>query len=272
MNQYPEKKEKLERVMEQYLQQDAAIAFSGGVDSSLLLKLGMKYAHVHHTKIYAVTVQTELYPSEDVEVAKRVAIEAGAEHIVLRFNELEHEEIRHNPVDRCYCCKKILFTMIQEAAAQRKITTVMDGTNADDINQYRPGLRAIRELGIQSPILEAGLTKAEVRRLAEEYGISVSDRPSAPCLATRFPYGDLLSQEKLSLVDQGEQYLRELGIYNVRIRVHGELARIEVDIDSLPIILKHRQQIISQLKQLGYTYITLDMEGFRSGSMDVGLQ
>ena len=146
--------------------------------------------------------------------------------------------------------------------------TILEGTNADDLLQYRPGLRALQELEIKSPLKEAGLTKDEVRKLSKEYGISVADRPSSPCLATRFPYGDKLTIEKLNQVEQGEIYLKSLGLYNVRLRIHGTIARIEVDTADIEKLLNHREQIIHHLKSLGYGYITLDLEGFRSGSMD----
>ena len=147
-------------------------------------------------------------------------------------------------------------------------SVVLEGTNADDLSEYRPGLKAIRELGIKSPLMEAGLTKEEVRRLAGEYGISVARRPSSPCLATRFPYWEELTYEKLRQVEKGENYLKTLGLYNVRLRVHGRIVRIEADAEQMGRLVERREEIVGFLKELGYGYITLDLEGFRSGSMD----
>lgn len=145
---------------------------------------------------------------------------------------------------------------------------IMDGTNEDDLHVYRPGLRALKELGIISPLAEEKVTKAEVRELAEEYGLSVASKPAMPCLATRFPYGTDLTYEKLEKVEKGEAFIRKLGLYNLRLRVHGGIARVEVDEQEIAKILQHREEIVRYLRQLGYSYITLDLEGFRSGSMD----
>ena len=147
----------------------------------------------------------------------------------------------------------------------------MEGTNQDDLKVYRPGIRAVKELNIASPLAEAGLTKEEVRRLASEYGLSVSRKPAAPCLATRFPYGTRLSDEEMRRVERGERMLKEQGFYNVRIRVHGEIARLEVDSRDLPMLVEKRESVADRLKELGYTYVTADLEGFRSGSMDVNV-
>ncbi|MDD2981028.1 MAG: ATP-dependent sacrificial sulfur transferase LarE [Hespellia sp.] len=272
MNTYQEKCKKLNEIMAEYARADVAVAFSGGADSSLLLKLAAEQAKEHGTKVTAITANTELHPSGDLEVARKVAQETGANHFILEVKELEQADIRHNPVNRCYRCKTFLFRSVIDMAERYHAKVVMDGTNCDDLLMYRPGLKAVEELGVKSPLREAGFTKADVRALAAEYGISVADRPSAPCLATRFPYGDLLTMERMRTVDQGENYLKTIGLYNVRIRVHGEIARIEVDAEYMEKIIRHKSDITEYLKNLGYKYVTLDLEGFRSGSMDVGLE
>jgi uncharacterized protein len=264
---YEAKCRHLHRIMEEYGKNNVAVAFSGGADSSLLLKLAVMHSGAN-TQVLAITAATELHPSKDEEIARKVAGEAGAAHAVLRVQELENAGIAGNPVDRCYRCKKYLFEKIRKKAEEMDAAVVLEGTNADDLKEYRPGLKAVKELGIKSPLMEAGFTKEEVRRLAKEQGISVADRPSAPCLATRFPYGEELTMEKIKIVEQGENYLKTLGLYNVRLRVHGGIARIETDGNSMSRLAERRAELVPYLKGLGYAYITLDLEGFRSGSMD----
>lgn len=263
-----EKYGRLYELMEEYTRDNVAVAFSGGVDSSLLLKLAVVCARERKSRVIAVTAATELHPSRDEAIAGKVALETGAEHRVLRVQELEQAGVAGNPVDRCYRCKRYLFERIRQEAEAMGASVVLEGTNADDLSEYRPGLKAIRELGIKSPLMEAGLTKEEVRRLAGEYGISVARRPSSPCLATRFPYGEELTYEKLRQVEKGENYLKTLGLYNVRLRVHGRIVRIEADAEQMGRLVERREEIVGFLKKLGYGYITLDLEGFRSGSMD----
>lgn len=268
-NSYSEKCTVLRQLMQTYAKGNVMVAFSGGVDSSLLLKMAGMYAEEQGKKVYAVTADTELHALQDMQIAKQITEELGAVHIVLELQELEQADIRNNPLDRCYRCKKYLFGKIKEKAEELQALTVLEGTNADDMLVYRPGIRAVEELGIKSPLREAGFAKEEVRRLAKEYGISAADRPSAPCLATRFPYGEFLDRQKLARVEQGEQFLRSMGFYNVRLRVHGDIARIEVDDIDMNQLLGNRKDIINYLKALGYQYITMDLEGFRSGSMDI---
>lgn len=271
MEQYREKCNRLICILDNMTRKDTAVAFSGGVDSSLLLKLACLGAKKHKTTVYAIAAHTKLHPAKDLEIAKKVAGESGAIFIVLSLQELKQADIVNNPVDRCYRCKRFLFKEIRKRAGELGAEILMEGTNLDDTRVYRPGLKAIEELGVKSPLKEAGFTKEEVRNLAAEYGVSVADRPSTPCLATRFPYGTHLNIEEMKKVEQGETFLRELGLYNVRLRIHGKTARIEVDEKDMPRLLESRREVVKFLKGLGYWYITLDMEGFRSGSMDIGI-
>lgn len=268
MGNYLEKVENLKKEMRRYAREDVMVAFSGGVDSSLLLKLACEAAGESGSIVYAATVQTRLHPSGELKEAKRICREIGARHIVLRVDELAEAGIMDNPADRCYLCKKHLFQKMLEQAAALEVNTVLEGTNEDDLHVYRPGLRALKELGIISPLAEAGLTKAEVRELAQEYGLSVASKPAAPCLATRFPYGTALTYEKMEQVEKGEEFLKGFAFKDVRLRIHGDIARIEVCGTDFGKLMEHREEIVSYLKGLGYLYITLDMEGFRSGSMD----
>lgn len=265
---YEEKCQRLHSLMEEYSNFNVAVAFSGGADSSLLLKLAVLHAQEKSSQVTAITAATELHPSKDEAMARQVALEAGAGHRVLKVRELECAGVDGNPVDRCYRCKRYLFERIKKEAENLNAPIVLEGTNEDDLREYRPGLKAVEELGIKSPLKEAGFTKEEVRRLAKEQGISVADRPSAPCLATRFPYGEELTLEKLQKVEQGENYLKTLELYNVRLRIHGNIARIEADGCEMGKLVEHRTEVVKYLKNLGYSYITLDLEGFRSGSMD----
>lgn len=267
-----EKKERLKALFAEYGKQDVCVAFSGGVDSSLVLVLACEAAKKTGKKVYAVTMDTVLHPKADLSIAREVLAKTEAVHQVLSLDELAVPEIRFNPKNRCYLCKKALYQKMLAFAREKGISTLLEGSNEDDLHVYRPGLLAVRELGVKSPLAEAGVTKAEVRSLAAQYGIVVAKRPSAPCMATRLPYGAELDLGLLKRIDEAEEALRGLGLYNVRVRVHGENLRLEVDMESIAVVLEHREQIVSRLKKVGCTYITLDLEGFRSGSMDVVLQ
>lgn len=269
---YNDKKRNLIEIIERISENDVVVAFSGGVDSSLLLKLFSEASKKSGNRVYAVTANTKIHPVKDIEIASCVAAEMGAEHRIVTIDELREAGIENNPVDRCYRCKKSIFNKIIQLANDEGIYTVAEGTNSDDLGMYRPGIRAIRELGIKSPLAEAGFTKEEVRKFAAEFGISVSERPSTPCMATRFPYGVKLDYESIRKVEDGEIWLRENGFYNVRIRVHGNIARIEVDKRDMNLVIDKKDEITEYLKKLGYDYITLDLEGFRSGSMDIHIK
>lgn len=264
-----EKVEQLNHNLQILTKENVMVAFSGGVDSSLLLQLACSHAKQNGTIVYAVTACTKLHPHGDMEIARQVAEETGAIHRIIEIDELQETGIQNNPKNRCYLCKKGIFSRIIESGKELGVSIVLEGTNEDDLHVYRPGIQALKELGIRSPLAECGITKAEVRELAIEQGISVANRPSMPCLATRLPYGDPIRYELLAQIDKGEQYLRTFGFYNVRLRVHGAVTRIEVDQKDITKLIEHRIEITAELKKLGFVYITVDLEGFRSGSMDI---
>lgn len=259
---------KLEAYMNRFSQEDICLAFSGGVDSSLLLKTALDAVKDSGHIVYAVTFNTRLHPPCDLLAARQTAEELGGIHIVFEIDELEQKEIAGNPVDRCYLCKRQLFTKLMEFAAGKGIRHIFDGTNWDDMHMYRPGIRALKELGIISPLAELHIAKDQVRSLASEYGISAASRPSTPCMATRLPYGTQLDYGLLERIETGEMWLREQVGGNVRLRVHGEVVRIEVDAASMEKMMQLGVQAARRLRDLGFCYVTLDLEGFRSGSMD----
>ena len=219
--------------------------------------------------VYAVTFHTMLHPACDLEIAERVAKELGAIHKIIQVNEMELEAIRTNPVNRCYICKHHLFATLLDFAKEEGIPCVMDGTNESDLHVYRPGIQALRELGVISPLAQCGLEKKDVKAFAADLGISVASRPSMPCMATRLPYGTSFDMDVLKRIEKGEDYLRSVFGGNVRLRLHGDIVRIEVDADKFEQAIAERETICKTLKEMGFLYITLDLEGFRSGSMDI---
>lgn len=269
---YEEKKKNLLKEIDKISQNDVALAFSGGVDSALLLKLFSEAMKKSEKKIYAVTFNTKLNPVNDLETAKKVAKEMDVEHVIIQIDELKESGIENNPIDRCYLCKKSLFKKLKDYASDMCIEQIVEGTNGDDLGVYRPGIKAIKELKIKSPLADVGFTKEEVRRLAKELGVSVSNRPSTPCMATRFPYFTKLDYDKIKKVEFAEKYLRDIGFCNVRIRVHDNIARIEIDKKDMILMLDKKDEVVENLKKFGYDYITLDLEGFRSGSMDIHIK
>lgn len=272
LNHTKKKRKQLEVLLQKLTREDVCVAFSGGVDSSLLLVMTWEAAQKNNTQVYALTMDTVLHPKADLEIARTVLARTGAMHKILTLNELAVPEIKNNPADRCYRCKKELYRRMLQFAEEKGISRLLEGSNEDDLHVYRPGLRAIGELGVRSPLAEMGLTKEEVRFLARDYGIPVADRPSSPCLATRLPYGTEIDLELLRRIDEAEEFLRKLSFYNVRVRVHRDIARLEIDTEEFPQLLKERERIIRKLKELGFPYVTLDLEGFRSGSMDIHIE
>lgn len=250
-----------------------ALAYSGGVDSTLLLHALLRLQKSRPFPLVAYYFHTPLHTESEAQAALCAAHEAGAELVQLSFNPLKLPHLRLNPTDRCYHCKHHIFSHMQEDAAKRGLRVAMDGTNADDHREYRPGLRALRELGIISPLAEVGMTKAHVRALAAEWGLACSAKPSAPCLATRFDYGAELTEDALRRVESGEAMLRRRFPQSpLRLRVHGELARIELPPALMPQAIADAPHIARELRALGFHHITLDLLGFRSGSMDEHLK
>lgn len=241
------------------------VAFSGGVDSAVILKL----AKLSHEHIIAVTFETFLHPNGDLAKAQAMAKDFQVPHYVIKIDELTNESILSNPKDRCYHCKYMFYKKMIEFSQKLGIDTILDGTNIDDLSEYRPGLKALSELHIISPLAECSLTKNQVRQIAYELKLDVANKPSTPCLATRVPYGVRLSRDILRKIDRAENILKDLGLGNIRVRYHNNLARIEVDQENFHQILVHKESIIIKLQELGFDYITLDLMGFRSGSMDI---
>lgn len=241
------------------------IAFSGGVDSTFLTWV----AHsVLPERVMAVTAASETYPEHEIKNAKTLAQQLGFSHIIIHTEELSDEKFRSNPPDRCYHCKKVLFTRLLQIAEKHGFPHVLDGTNFDDRLDHRPGMDAAKELGIKSPLLDAALTKEDIRTLSREMGMPNWDKPAQPCLASRFPYGEEISREKLVMVKEAEEYLRELGLEPLRLRHHGNLARIETDPKAFCLVMGAADEVSKKLKQVGYSYVTLDLQGFRSGSLN----
>jgi len=246
----------------------AAVAFSGGVDSSVVAAAAYRALH---DRALAVTVASELVPESDILAASEIARTIGIKHHIARVEALGNEAVAKNPPDRCYHCKSDDFGAIRKAASGYGISDIFDGTNHDDASAYRPGLKALSEMGIRSPLRELKINKAGVRKIAAELGLPNSERPSSPCLASRFPYGTRITKEAIARVAAAEEFLRAMGFKVLRVRDHGGIARIEVEKDALPAILEAGEKIVAKLRSLGYNYVVLDLEGFRSGSMDINL-
>ena len=250
----------------------ALVAFSGGVDSSFLLRYTVDV--LGRDSVLAVTVRTPLLPQGEAEGALELARSWGVQASSIQMDPLSEPSVARNTPDRCYLCKKLIFTRLSGMAKHKRIPWILDGTNADDGSGFRPGIKALDELGIRSPLREAGLTKDQIRSESERLGMPTWDRPSSPCLATRFPYGNPISLEAVARVDRGEKYLKSLGFGVVRVRVHGDVARVEVPADRIGDLVREgiREGIVAVFKEIGFRYITFDLQGFRSGSMDEVLQ
>lgn len=244
------------------------IAFSGGVDSTFLLQVAWE---VLGNKAIAVTAHSETYPRRELEEARQFTGSHGIKHIVIETLELEIEGFADNPPDRCYYCKHELFSKLTKIAEENGLKYVLDGSNYDDRNDHRPGMRAARQLGVLSPLKEVGLTKDEIRELSKEYGLSTWDKPSFACLSSRFPYGKRITPEKLAVIGEAEDFIRDLGFRELRVRHHDSIARIEVAKADLINIVAYADQITEKLKALGFLYVTLELSGYKTGSMNYTL-
>ncbi len=243
------------------------VAFSGGVDSSFLLAAAVEAVG---EKAVAATAQSELYPEEELRQACDFAQKLGTRHIIFESDELGAPNFADNPPDRCYYCKKELFGKLGEIAAQEGLSWVVHAAQVDDLSDHRPGFRAADELGVRAPLIEAGLTKDDIRAISKEWGLETWDKPAMACLASRFPYGDRITGDKLHQVAAAEHALRELGFQEFRVRHHGQVARIEVPIAQLPTLLQepNRGRVVNSLRSAGFAYVTVDLAGYRSGSMN----
>jgi len=262
-----EKFENLKKILKSY--GSVAVAFSGGVDSTFLLKTAYD---VLGNKAAAVTCASVFIPKSEVDESKKFCADNNINQIIFRADVLSIEGVAENPVNRCYLCKRGIFTKIKELAAVNNFAYVVEGSNVDDVSDYRPGIKALDELEIESPLRRAGLFKSEIRSLSKMLNLPTADKPSMACLATRFVYGETLTEENLSTVEAAEECLRGVGFNQLRVRVHGKLARIEILPADFQKLLNLREEIILKLKSYGFNYVSLDLQGYRTGSMNVDLK
>ncbi len=244
-----------------------AIAFSGGVDSTLIAAV---IEQELGERALAVTALSPTYSAREQASAIVLAKQLGIKHVTIDSNELEIPEFADNPENRCYFCKRELFSVVKEIALEHGINFIADGTNRDDLNDHRPGMKAAKEAGVLQPLLDAGVSKDDVRRLSREMNLPTADKPAMACLASRFPYGSRITEEKILAVDRVENTLRDLGFYHIRVRHHGDIARIEVSEDEICKLCKPeiRSHIVEVAKEQGFLYVTADLQGYRTGSMN----
>jgi uncharacterized protein len=246
------------------------VAFSGGVDSTYLLSVAHE---VLGSKVLAATAASPAFPARELAEARAFCERLGVRHVVVNSRELEVPGYADNPPNRCYLCKKGLFEELWEVARANGLPVVADGSNKSDEGDYRPGLAALAEMGVRSPLREAGLFKDEIRALSHELGLPTWDKPSFACLSSRFPYGERITEERLAMVDAAEQFLLDEGFRQVRVRLHGKTARIEVPADDLDRLLARpvRERVDARLRELGFTHVAADLAGYRTGSMNADL-
>lgn len=242
------------------------IAFSGGVDSTFLLKSAVDT--LGRENVLAVTADSETYPFEELEEAKKLASLIGARHEIIETSELAIEGYSENTANRCYFCKKSLFEHLVPIMHEQGYQNMAFGLIADDLGEHRPGTRAAKEFNVRGPLQEADLFKSEIRELSQQMGLPTWDKPSFACLSSRIAYGEEITMEKLRKIDRSEQAIRSIGIRQVRVRTHGEIARIEVEAEEMGTLMDHHKEITKQLQTLGYTYVTMDLMGYKSGSMN----
>ncbi len=243
------------------------VAYSGGVDSTLLLYTAYL---ILKEDVLAVTATSKTYQIDELKEAKKVAESIGVKHLVIETNEFKDESFINNSKDRCYFCKKELFSKLKDIAKEKNINYIADGSNLDDMRDSRPGDRAALEFKIRRPLSEAGFTKEDIRKLSRELNLPTWNKPSLACLASRIPYGTVITEELLDRILEGERYLKSLGFREVRVRSHGHIARIELGKDEIGRVFEEglMNKISKQIESLGYTYVTIDLKGFRSGSMN----
>ena len=244
-----------------------AVCYSGGVDSTFLLTVA---SEVLGDKCIGVICTDASVPSREIEKAKEYCEEKDIRLIDTSVDPMQSEEYRHNTPDRCYYCKRIIMSEVKRVADEQGIEYIVEGSNVDDLGDYRPGMRALEELGVRSPLREAGFTKQDIRDKSKEMGIPTWDKPSFACLASRIPYGTEITKEKLTMIDRAEEVLNDLGFRQYRVRVHDKIARIEVPAEDIgkAASAEVREKIVAELTELGFDYITLDLNGFKSGSMN----
>lgn len=250
--------------------ESALVAFSGGVDSSFLLAAAVD---VLGDRCVALTTVSPSTPAHDREAARDIARLLGVRHLLIDTNELDDPAYAANPINRCYFCKANLFTICDRERARLALGATLDGANVDDLGDHRPGLDAATRHGVRHPLIEAGLTKADIREASRRRGLPTWDRPASPCLASRIPYGTAITAERMARIDAAETTIRSFGIADVRVRAHDRLARIEIPLASMDLILapKTRAAIVARLRDLGFTFVTIDLAGFRSGSLNEGI-
>src|ERR671910_2576366 len=249
--------------------ESALVAFSGGVDSSLALVAATRA--LPKDRVLAVTSNNETYLPSELDLARAFAESLGVEHLVVNTRELDNPDYASNPTNRCYFCKSTLYSDLAELAGEKGYACVVDGANKDDEGDYRPGRKAARELGVVSVLSEAGMSKSEVRGLAKYLDLPTWDKPALACLSSRFPYGQEITPEKLAQVARAEEFLRREGYRQVRVRHHGEIARLEVGPDEMERAFASREKISAELKEAGFLYVALDLSGYASGSLNAAL-